>query len=183
MKSFNLVVILATIISSSALADEMDPNDNTATTPTTAIAWTTSTSDPSIVWSDVLPGTFMNCDPTPANPVNHLIRCQIDPNTKKYLDTDLINNVVSNSPAIAACKAIDAAAVLPTKAQFEKVRNENIVGMNGHWFWSQSVDPANTNNAYGFNGTEAGIDGFGYRFNSISVRCVKPATAVTAPTP
>jgi len=85
------------------------------------------------------------------------------------------------------CKSIGAR--LPTQEEFTRLReymgarsgthegyshhdDKILPNLNGHWFWSSSVDPYVTGFAYDFNGT-VGYVGFDYRDNyDDAVRCV-----------
>jgi hypothetical protein len=64
---------------------------------------------------------------------------------------------------------------LPTKEEFEEAEKHGIreiLDMNGKWFWSASVHPAYSGNAYDFYGVNGGIYNFN-RYNYYgSVRCV-----------
>jgi len=86
------------------------------------------------------------------------------------------------------CKSIGAR--LPTQEEFTRLReymgarsgthegyshhdDKILPNLNGHWFWSSSVYPSNTDYAYGFSGTDGYIVYYYYRYyNGGAVRCV-----------
>ncbi len=76
--------------------------------------------------------------------------------------------------AIENCKAIEGK--LPSKEDFERGKKNGIrevlPNMKDRYFWSSSVHPNDSGNAYYFNGIGGDID-YGYRDNdNVSVRCV-----------
>lgn len=97
-------------------------------------------------------------------------------------------NPMSQYDADKYCK--DGGARLPTKEEFEQLakylgkgtangynpyladgKTDLLPGLSGHWFWSSSVSPNGTDNAFSFNGYN-GLVYYGSRSSSYAVRCV-----------
>jgi hypothetical protein len=101
------------------------------------------------------------------------------------------NGIIVNSPATEACAKIGG--LLPTALDFEKLAsyfeldsNQLLTDqgkkdwyavfpdMQGHWFWSSTVDPTPGYDVYDaieFSGDDFSFD-YDYRLTSVSVRCV-----------